>query len=193
MKAFHDDIKIKQEYYKRLRDHYRADELIQGIYWENGKGCAVGCTLHSSDHSQYPSELGLPVWWGVVVDRVFERLSPQSAKYWSIKSLASVPVGKEIKLKDTMLTILNFVKSNVNLSDFGEVEGFLDNIIFLYENNGSIEEFENAAAAAAAYTTYAYAYADVYADVYIADAVVYAADDDNIRNLARKLLECWRS
>lgn len=37
MKAFHDDLKIKEKYLSRVRAHKRADEIIKGKYWEDGK------------------------------------------------------------------------------------------------------------------------------------------------------------
>jgi hypothetical protein len=43
--AFHNDQKIKDKYLARVEAHRKADEIIKGKYWENGKGCAVGCTL----------------------------------------------------------------------------------------------------------------------------------------------------
>lgn len=39
--AFHGDPKIKAKYPARLEAHAHADEIVKGIYWENGKGCAV--------------------------------------------------------------------------------------------------------------------------------------------------------
>jgi hypothetical protein len=52
---------IKNKYLKRVEEHYKADEIIQGVYWENGKGCAVGCTIEGSDqHEKYETELGIP-------------------------------------------------------------------------------------------------------------------------------------
>jgi hypothetical protein len=62
MKAFHNDNEIKQKYLKRVIAHQKADELIKGKYWEKGKGCAVGCTIHSGDHAKYETELGIPRW-----------------------------------------------------------------------------------------------------------------------------------
>lgn len=53
MKSFHNDQKIKTKYLARVRAHQKADEIIKGQYWEDGKGCAVGCTLHSSNHNAY--------------------------------------------------------------------------------------------------------------------------------------------
>ena len=53
-----------------LQAHVAADKLVKGSYWEGGKGCAVGCTLHSyaniigkqnlewGDHSLYDEFLG---------------------------------------------------------------------------------------------------------------------------------------
>ena len=56
MRAFHGDPKVKTKYLKRVRAHRAADQIIHGTYWEDGKGCAVGCTIHSSDHAAYETE-----------------------------------------------------------------------------------------------------------------------------------------
>ena len=47
--AYHNDPAVKTAIMAQLQAHYDADDLIKGQYWENGKGCAVGCTLHSRD------------------------------------------------------------------------------------------------------------------------------------------------
>jgi hypothetical protein len=62
MHSFHNDPAIKAKYIARTEAHRAADNLIRGTGWENGKGCAVGCTLENYDHSQYPIELGIPAW-----------------------------------------------------------------------------------------------------------------------------------
>lgn len=62
LRSFHGDPAVKEKYLGRVRAHAAADELIHGVYWEGGKGCAVGCTVHSGDHTAYEVELGLPEW-----------------------------------------------------------------------------------------------------------------------------------
>jgi hypothetical protein len=47
MLAYHNDPAIKSKLLADLQAHADADRLVKGQYWENGKGCAVGCTLHS--------------------------------------------------------------------------------------------------------------------------------------------------
>ena len=37
MQAFHDDPTIKTNILSGLAVHRAADEIVQGIYWENGK------------------------------------------------------------------------------------------------------------------------------------------------------------
>ena len=59
MQAFHNDLKIKEKYLSRVRAHALADEIVKGKYWEGGKGCAVGCTIHGSQHKNYEKELGI--------------------------------------------------------------------------------------------------------------------------------------
>jgi len=66
MLAFHNNPAIKEKYLARVRAHRVADEIVKGRYWENGKGCAVGCTLHSGKHMSYESELGIPVALGSI-------------------------------------------------------------------------------------------------------------------------------
>ena len=38
MRAFHNDESVKAKYIARVKDHQFADEIIQGKYWENGRG-----------------------------------------------------------------------------------------------------------------------------------------------------------
>jgi hypothetical protein len=51
MKTFHGRLSIKKKYVARVRGHRLADQIVKGKYWENGKGCAVGCTVHSASHA----------------------------------------------------------------------------------------------------------------------------------------------
>ena len=96
MKAFHGKQEIKDEYIKRLQEHYDADEIVKGVYWEDGKGCAVGCTLHSGDHKAYEVELGIPEVLARLEDSIFEGLSPKDAKEFPLNFLNAVNVGSDL-------------------------------------------------------------------------------------------------
>ncbi len=74
MLAFHNKDSVKKKYLDRVKAHYEADEIIQGIYWENGKGCAVGCTMEMSEniHKAMEKTLGIPVSLAYLEDRLFE-------------------------------------------------------------------------------------------------------------------------
>ena len=93
MKTFHGDKKIKAKYLKRLKAHAKADEIIQGIGWRNGKGCAVGCTLENYEHRQYEVELGIPEWLAYLEDKIFEGLQKEDAMKFPVQFLSAVPVG----------------------------------------------------------------------------------------------------
>ncbi len=90
MQAFNNDQKIKEFYLSRIREHYKADEIIKGAYWENGKGCAVGCTIHSSNHEDYEKIFGIPISLARLEDSIFERLENSLAKEWPLKFLESM-------------------------------------------------------------------------------------------------------
>src|SRR5690606_37506481 len=95
--SFHNDPSIKEKYLNRLHLHYKADEIIKGAYWENGKGCAVGCTVHSSNHSAYETELGISRILARLEDRIFERLPNEKAKEFPIQFLKAIPIGVDLE------------------------------------------------------------------------------------------------
>ena len=95
MLAYHNDPSIKEKYLLRVRSHAAQDEIIKGKYWENGKGCAVGCTVHSSNHSAYETELGIPAWLARVEDRLFEGMPLARAKLWPEQFLSAIRPGAD--------------------------------------------------------------------------------------------------
>lgn len=97
--AFHGDAKIKAKYLARVRGHRAADEIINGQYWELGKGCAVGCTIHSGYHASYETEIGVPRVLAFWEDGIFERLFPvdrSAAKEWPERFLLAIKVGADL-------------------------------------------------------------------------------------------------
>ena len=106
MLSFHNDIEVKNKYIDRIKNHMMMDNIIQGTGWQNGKGCAVGCTLESYDHSRYPVELGLPEWLARLEDSIFEGLSKEESKKWPILFLESINIGVNVENVKHKLAIL---------------------------------------------------------------------------------------
>ena len=91
--AYHGDHAVKLKYIGRVMAHQEADELVHGRYWEGGKGCAVGCTVHSSDHRAYETELGMPEWLARLEDKIFEGMSNAVSRRFPLRLLSAIPVG----------------------------------------------------------------------------------------------------
>ena len=96
MQAFHNDPAIKQKYLNRVIAHQSADNLIHGTGWEDGKGCAIGCTLESYDHGLYPIELGIPLMLAKLEDTIFEGLDNGEAQQWPIRFLDAITPGADL-------------------------------------------------------------------------------------------------
>lgn len=96
--AFHGKAEVKEMYVSRVQLHAAHDEIIQGQYWEHGRGCAVGCTIHGNEHSRYESELGIPRQLAYLQDRIFEGLSNEEAKGFPLAFLAAIHVGADLSL-----------------------------------------------------------------------------------------------
>lgn len=98
LRAYHGSIETKDFYLGRVAQHCAADELIKGKYWEGGRGCAVGCTVHSDEHFAYESELGIPRILARLEDRIFEGLALPAAKLWPERFLSAIAVGADLSL-----------------------------------------------------------------------------------------------
>jgi hypothetical protein len=98
MRAYHNDPSIKADILAQLAAHRAADQLVRGQYWENGKGCAVGCTIHSGDHLEYETRFGIPVVLARIEDRIFEGLPTASAMEWPERLMRAIPVGANLAM-----------------------------------------------------------------------------------------------
>src|ERR1700729_4285410 len=157
MIAFHGDKEIKKKYVARLTAHHKADQIIQGISWEDDtkRGCAVGCTLDNYSHQAYETELGIPQWLAKVEDRIFEGLPKEEAPDFARDFLKAINPGSDLeKIKGPFLIIvLESALTSLDHKKFPKVKESIDRVIHLWKTNGSIEEFKiaRADAAAAAY------------------------------------------
>ena len=97
MKAFSNDEKKKEFYVNRMQAHYEADEILQGIGWENGKGCFIGCTLHNYSYESFEKEGIGPVWLAKLVDTIFEGLPNDKAKIFARDFYKKMKVGVDFE------------------------------------------------------------------------------------------------
>ncbi len=136
MQAFHNDLKIKEKYLKRLKAHEEADEFIKGKYWENGKGCAVGCTIRGNDHSKYETELGIPEWLAHIEDIIFEGLPDVAAKKWPIRFLSAIKVGSYLdKIKIPFLIfVVESTLDKFNHEEFPDVKKSIDGVLSAFKS-----------------------------------------------------------
>jgi hypothetical protein len=187
--AYHGDSAIKAEYLARVRAHREADELIHGTYWKDGKGCAVGCTVHSGDHSRYEAELGIPIQLARIEDGLFESLPNGQAMLWPEAFLDAIPVGADLRiaywqfmhwlLVDPTEGVIRFAKADRTKDAIGKVGDLYARLL----RGETVDRDTWAAAAAAAAAAVAAAsssaaYWAAAADAAAADAAAADADDD---------------
>lgn len=96
MITFNGDAGLKAKIRAQLQAHYDADEIAKGVYWENGKGCAVGCTIHCSNHLEYEKQFGIPIQLAYLEDVIFENLPNGYAKEWPLRFWDAIPVEKDL-------------------------------------------------------------------------------------------------
>lgn len=171
MIAYHGNQSEKDAILAQLEAHYQADEIVKGQYWESGKGCAVGCTLHSSNHAEYEPRFGIPAQLAHLEDRIFENLPNGHAKEWPLKFMRAIRPGADLRqvwpqfaawlMDDPEHGVLQYAKGHA------DCEAEIKEVARLYREGGTLAQFTIAAAAAARWAA-----AD---DAAAADAAVAAA------------------
>ena len=192
--AFHGKSEIKDKYLGRVRAHRLADELIHGTYWEHGKGCAVGCTIHSGDHGAYETELGIPRILARLEDGIFENLSNGLAQQWPEQFLSAIEPGSDLScvwpkfavwmLIDKKWGVLQFAKTDRTKKAIQDVADAYESMI-----NDQTLRLRAADAADAADAAYAAAYA---ADAAYAAAYASAASDAAAASGGQRVRRQWR-
>lgn len=85
-----------------LEAHAAADRIAKGAYWQDGKGCAVGCSLRDfepesvSDHSRYPELFGIPESIAHLEDAIFEALPNGQSKAWPLRFTRAIREGADL-------------------------------------------------------------------------------------------------
>ena len=121
MQAYLNKKTVKTKLIEQLQAHYDADEIVKGKYWEGGKGCAVGCTLHNSNHVEYETKLGIPEMLARLEDTIFEGLPNDKAKLWPIRFSKAIAVGADLSLVGYQFMYWNLTE-NLVLKDSDDKE-----------------------------------------------------------------------
>lgn len=96
--AFHNDPALAAMVRAQVDAHTAADEIIQGHYWENGKGCFIGCLAHSNSADKVQELTGFPVMLTRIAENIFEGLDNVTAKGFPQAVIAAPPVGADLSL-----------------------------------------------------------------------------------------------
>ena len=96
MLAFTGTSVTKPAILKQLRAHAKSDEIVKGQYWKAGKGCAVGCTIHGSNHALYESYFGVPQMLARLEDCIFEGLPNAEARKWPMRFMWAIQPGADL-------------------------------------------------------------------------------------------------
>ena len=114
MRAFIKTPIKKSELMRELKAHQKADNFVRGRYFSFGKGCAVGCSLHSvakikgltignnddakfSNHYEYEEYFNIPEFFAQLSDVLFETISEERSKTFPVEIIKAIKVGANLK------------------------------------------------------------------------------------------------
>jgi len=91
--TFFGETSLKAAVRHRVAEHQRLDQIAQGTYWNNQRGCFIGCSLHSNKRSDFERLLGLPEWFAHLGESIFEGLRRDLAVDFPLAVYDATPVG----------------------------------------------------------------------------------------------------
>ena len=162
MIAYHGDASLKAATMATVRAHREADRLVAGLgavgEGADFRGCAVGCTVGTYDHSLYPTILGVPEEIAHLEDAIFEGLAKAGDGRhleWPEEFLDAIPVGADLSMvwPRFALALLSDPESLV-VKNAGSVRAAVDGVAALYREwvetgvSPALERWEGAAWAA---------------------------------------------
>ena len=190
MEAYHSNPELKAQFVALITAHEAADEIVQGTYWNDGRGCAVGCSIdslnritgtrHSHDnHAAYESLIGVPRILARLEDGIFEGLPLDVAKTWPRRFAEAIRPGADLSgvwtcfavwlLTDAEHGVIRFAKNKRQRTAIQAVaELYSRQIAGETISKNAWQSAANAAYAAAANAAYA-------ANAYAANAAYAAA------------------
>ena len=95
--AYHGRQVDKDAVIAQLRRHRDAGELVHGCSeWKDGKGGAIGCTVHSDDLSDYETRFGIPIFVADIKNLIFEKLPINVAREWPERLMSAIVPGSDL-------------------------------------------------------------------------------------------------
>jgi hypothetical protein len=102
MQPFNGNAALAAQTVAEMKAHRDADRLAKGDYWnpETGRGCAIGCLVHSGSHADAGKLCNAPNQIMYIVDNVFEGLPWPANLDWPVKFLEALQanIDKDITL-----------------------------------------------------------------------------------------------
>jgi hypothetical protein len=152
MKTFENTKYTKKHLVDQVQAHYDADEIRKNLYWKDGKGCCVGCWVHSANHSLFEEYFGVPASIAHLADAIFEGLPNAEAKEFPLELAKSIPEGVDLGLVKNKFLHWLLVDPENGVIRFNDAHA-IRNVALLHErviNGVSVTDCEWAAARDAA-------------------------------------------
>ena len=162
------------------RVHRLADELVKGIYWANGKGCAIGCLAETgiAPHKALEDQISVPRTILFLVDRIFEGMSNERSMEWPEAFILAIKPGANLAHVIDQFMVWMLANEEAGVVRFAHEDGkqAIAQVVALYQRRLAGETVEASAwLEARRVARSAAADADAYAAAYAAAADAAAA------------------
>ena len=143
--AYHGKPELKSQVIADMRADIEDERLVSGKYWDDYKGCHVGCVVmartgiqndkYEDWHAQYEEAIGVPRDLARLFDGLFESLDNGKRQQFSLDVLEAMPVSADLSdvPRQWLIWLMNDVRQYVG--DDESVLLCIDDVISLLGGN----------------------------------------------------------
>jgi len=103
MNSFFGSGQFKEAVRARVQRHHDTDTVRQGVYFREddlgpsgGRGCFIGCALHSGKHADFASLLGMSSWFARMGEAFFEHSDAEVARGMPLPVYDAIKPGVDL-------------------------------------------------------------------------------------------------
>jgi hypothetical protein len=166
LQSYNNDPKLKEQLVSAMIADKKAEKLVQGQFYENNKGCNIGCAEFelsqiigeefTNTRHQYLSEnLQIPEFLLYLADTIFENLPHEESQKWAGADFwQAIPVGKDLTLLENKIKIEILINPDFGCYPYAndKTKAIIDRLVALHQQKIDGKEWDELAIESAAYS-----------------------------------------
>lgn len=155
LNSFNGEPKLKDKLLQAIKLDKQNERIIKGKYWEDDKGCCIGCGEHAlctilndkftdRKHKYLADKLDIPESIFHLGDGIFEGLSNEESQQFVVDFYEALLVGHDYSLFEYKIKIEILINEDFGVRKYGnnQIKKIIDNVVKLHNEKLAGDEVD---------------------------------------------------